>query len=309
LKKEEIYDILQTNLKKSSVQIDEPMNKHTSFKIGGNADIFVTAKCIEDIVFSTKLAKENNIKIYILGNGSNVLVSDLGIRGIVLKICLDEINVEKQKDYAIIETAAGMPLGKLAQILLKNEIAGFEFASGIPGTIGGAVRMNAGAYGSEMKDIIENVTILDKNFNLRTLNNVECNFSYRKSYFTTNKAVIIKAKLKLKLGKYNEIKELMDGYLASRKEKQPLEYPSAGSTFKRGEDFITAKLIDECGLRGYKYGNAGVSTKHTGFIVNLGGATANDVLNVIKHVKNTVYEITGKIIECEIELLGEGIEK
>ncbi len=304
--KQKSYELLKQKLVNSIVKSDEPMNKHTNFKIGGNADIFIIAKNIEEIQFVTKFAKENNISLTILGNGSNVLVSDKGIRGIVLQVGLKEINIEK-KGSALIEVEAGTMLGALAQILLKQSIAGFEFAAGIPGSIGGAIRMNAGAYGGEMKDIIKDVTVLNENGNIITLPKEQCEFSYRYSRFVSSKEIVIKATLELPYGNEKEIKEKMEEYAQSRKEKQPLNLPSAGSIFKRGENFITAKLIDECGLKGYTSGGAQVSTMHAGFVVNLGNATAQDVLNVVQHVKQVVLEKTGKKIELEIELLGEGI--
>jgi UDP-N-acetylmuramate dehydrogenase len=306
LEKQKIYELLTNEIKQGIVKIDEPMKKHTNFKIGGNADVFVIAKSIEEIKCVIKFSKENNIPLTILGNGSNVLVSDKGIRGIVLQIGLKEIKVEKHEN-ALIEVDAGAMLGALAQILLKQSISGFEFAAGIPGSIGGAIRMNAGAYGGEMKDIVKNVTVLNEKGEINILTNEECEFSYRHSRFTNSKEIIIKATLELPFGNENEIKAKMDEYAQSRKEKQPLNLPSAGSTFKRGADFITAKLIDECGLKGYTSGNAQVSTLHAGFVVNLGNATAQDVLSVVNHVKQVVLEKTGKQIELEIELLGEGI--
>lgn len=306
MEKQKIYELLTNEIKQGIVKIDEPMRKHTNFKIGGNADVFVIAKNIEEIKCVIKFSKENNIPLTILGNGSNVLVSDKGIRGIVLQIGLKEIKVEKHEN-ALIEVDAGAMLGALAQILLKQSISGFEFAAGIPGSIGGAIRMNAGAYGGEMKDIVKNVTVLNEKGEINILTNEECEFSYRHSRFTNSKEIIIKATLELPFGNENEIKAKMDEYAQSRKEKQPLNLPSAGSTFKRGADFITAKLIDECGLKGYTSGNAQVSTLHAGFVVNLGNATAQDVLSVVNHVKQVVLEKTGKQIELEIELLGEGI--
>lgn len=308
MEKEKIYELLKDQLTESIIKIDEPMKNHTNFKIGGNADIFITAKNIEDIRKILNMANEYKIPITILGNGSNVLVSDLGIRGIVLKIGLDSIDIQREKEYALIKVEAGVLLGKLAQILLKNEIAGFEFAAGIPGTIGGAVRMNAGAYGSEIKDFIEDVTLLNEDQELITISNKQCEFSYRNSRFANTSEIVMSVTLKLPYGIEKDIKEKMDENAKSRREKQPINFPSAGSTFKRGEDFITAKLIDECGLKGYTFGNAGVSTLHAGFIVNLGDATSQDVVQVIRHVKKVVYEKTGKNIELEIELLGEGIE-
>lgn len=306
MEKQKIYELLTNEIKQGIVKIDEPMKKHTNFKIGGNADVFVIAKNIEEIKCVIKFSKENNIPLTILGNGSNVLVSDKGIRGIVLQIGLKEIKVEKHEN-ALIEVDAGAMLGALAQILLKQSISGFEFAAGIPGSIGGAIRMNAGAYGGEMKDIVKNVTVLNEKGEINILTNEECEISYRHSRFTNSKEIIIKATLELPFGNENEIKAKMDEYAQSRKEKQPLNLPSAGSTFKRGADFITAKLIDECGLKGYTSGNAQVSTLHAGFVVNLGNATAQDVLSVVSHVKQVVLEKTGKQIELEIELLGEGI--
>ena len=282
------------------------MRKHTNFKIGGNADVFVIAKNIEEIKCVIKFSKENNILLTILGNGSNVLVSDKGIRGIVLQVGTKEIKIEKQKN-ALVEVEAGVMLGALAQVLLKQSISGFEFAAGIPGSIGGAIRMNAGAYGGEMKDIVKDVTVLNEKGEISVLTNEECEFSYRHSRFTDSKEIVIKVTLKLPLGNEAEIKAKMDEYDQSRREKQPLNLPSAGSTFKRGSDFITAKLIDECGLKGYTSGDAQVSTLHAGFVVNLGNATAQDVLNVVNHVKQVVLEKTGKQIELEVELLGEGI--
>lgn len=306
MEKQKIYELLTNEIKQGIVKIDEPMRKHTNFKIGGNADVFVIAKNIEEIKCVIKFSKENNILLTILGNGSNVLVSDKGIRGIVLQVGTKEIKIEKQKN-ALVEVEAGVMLGALAQVLLKQSISGFEFAAGIPGSIGGAIRMNAGAYGGEMKDIVKDVTVLNEKGEISVLTNEECEFSYRHSRFTNSKEIIIKATLELPFGNENEIKAKMDEYAQSRKEKQPLNLPSAGSTFKRGADFITAKLIDECGLKGYTSGNAQVSTLHAGFVVNLGNATAQDVLSVVNHVKQVVLEKTGKQIELEIELLGEGI--
>lgn len=306
MEKQKIYELLTNEIKQGIVKIDEPMRKHTNFKIGGNADVFVIAKNIEEIKCVIKFSKENNILLTILGNGSNVLVSDKGIRGIVLQVGTKEIKIEKQKN-ALVEVEAGVMLGALAQVLLKQSISGFEFAAGIPGSIGGAIRMNAGAYGGEMKDIVKDVTVLNEKGEISVLTNEECEFSYRHSRFTDSKEIVIKVTLKLPLGNEAEIKAKMDEYDQSRREKQPLNLPSAGSTFKRGADFITAKLIDECGLKGYTSGDAQVSTLHAGFVVNLGNATAQDVLNVVNHVKQVVLEKTGKQIELEVELLGEGI--
>ena len=256
-----------------------------------------------------EVINKEKIPLTIIGNGSNILVKDNGIYGIVLKIDFNKLEIEKKEETAIVTVGAGVRLGELAQKLLKEEIAGLEFASGIPGTIGGAVRMNAGAYGTEMKDIVLETKVLsledyEKN-NIIILTNSEQQFSYRHSIFMNKRYIVLETKLKLEMGKYEEIKSKMDEYTLARKEKQPVNMPSAGSIFKRGEDFITAKLIDECGLKGYKIGGAKVSEIHAGFIVNEGNATAKDVLDLVKYVQNVVYEKTGKKIELEIEILGD----
>ena len=305
MEKNQIYEFLIRELPEEQIKIDEPMKNHTNFKIGGNADIYVTAKTIEQVQVILKLVKQYQIPLVILGNGSNVLVSDQGIRGIVLSIAIQQFEIEKNREEAIITVGAGEPLGKLAYSLLKEEIAGFEFAGGIPGTMGGAIRMNAGAYGGEMKDCIQTVTYMTEDGEIKEFSNQECEFSYRHSIFCDKNFIIVKAKIVLPYGEKQEIQGKMEEYAQSRKEKQPLMFPSAGSTFKRGEDFITAKLIDECNLKGYSVGDAQVSTMHAGFVVNTGNATAKDVIEVVNHVKQTVFEKTGKQIELEIELLGE----
>lgn len=305
MEKNQIYEVLIKELPEEQIKIDEPMKNHTNFKIGGNADIYVIAKTIEQIQVILKLVKQYQIPLIILGNGSNVLVSDQGIRGIVLSIAIQQFEIEKNREEAIITVGAGEPLGKMAYSLLKEEIAGFEFAGGIPGTMGGAIRMNAGAYGGEMKDCIRTVTYMTEEGEIKEFSNQECEFSYRHSIFCDKNFIIVKAKIVLPYGEKQEIQEKMEEYAQSRKEKQPLMFPSAGSTFKRGADFITAKLIDECSLKGYSVGDAQVSTMHAGFVVNTGNATAKDVIEVVNHVKQTVFEKTGKQIELEIELLGE----
>ena len=343
----EICQELTKEILTEQIFMNEPMNKHTTFKVGGNADIFVKVRNIKELMSVIKIAKKNDIHMTIIGNGSNILVKDKGIRGIVVKIEFNEINIENvaenldknnhfkdtAKDYikgdVIVTAGAGVKLAVLAQELLKNSISGFEFASGIPGTIGGAVRMNAGAYGAEMKDIVISTKCLDlKRYNrigertniddievievvekadepeIVELTNEEQKFTYRDSVFSGKRYVILETKLKLTYGDKDKIKEKMEEYTKSRKEKQP-DLPSAGSTFKRGDDFITAKLIDECGLKGYEIGGAKVSDKHAGFIVNTGDATAQDILDLIEYVKKVVFEKTGKSIKLEIEVLGE----
>ena len=271
---QEIYEkLLSEEIKKENIFLDEPMNKHTSFKIGGNADLFIKAYSINEIKSILKIANENNIPLFVLGNGTNLLVKDAGYRGIILQIKLEEIKIEKTK----VIVQSGVKNAILSKKLLENSLTGFEFASGIPGTIGGAIKMNAGAHGSEIKDIIEEVTYMDFKGNIHKIKNNECEFSYRYSKFFKEKAIILETKLSLEKGNREEIEEKINEFGKQRKAKQPLEYPNAGSTFKRGEGYITAKLIDECGLKGYSIGGAQVSEKHAGFIINKCNATSKDI--------------------------------
>lgn len=302
---EKVYLELTELLKSSTVLKNENMSKHTTFKIGGNADILVKARTIEDIKIVLEVSNKNNIPLYVMGNGSNILVKDNGIRGIVLIVEIDTFKIEKKDNIAIITAGAGVKLAKIAQNLLKEGISGFEFASGIPGTIGGAVRMNAGAHGSEMKDIIVNTTYMDYDLNINTISNKEQDFSYRESIFAKKRWIILNTTLELPYGDKEQISSKMAEYASYRKEKQPINYPSAGSTFKRGEDFITAKLIDECGLKGYCIGGAKISKLHAGFIINIGNATAKDVLELVQYVTDKVYEKFNKKIKLEIEVIGE----
>ena len=251
------------------------------------------------------MASQNNIAITVIGNGSNLLVSDKGIAGITVMIKLEKIEIQEQDNIVQIKVGAGEKLGKLAQICLQKEITGLEELSGIPGTIGGAVRMNAGAHGKEMKDIIKSVKAINYQGQEKEFTPEELAFKYRSSIFKKEKYIITEVTLTLEKGRKEEIKAKMDEYAMYRKEKQPMEYPSAGSTFKRGNDFITAKLIDEAGLKGYEIGDAAVSTKHSGFIINKGKATAQDVLTLVKYVKDTIYKKFQKEIELEIEVIGK----
>ena len=293
-----------TNIEEN-IKFDEPMKKHTSFKIGGKADYFIKVKNKDELLDALNYAKEKKIPKYILGNGSNILVSDKGIRGLVIKIDIQDFKIEKKPKYVRVTVGSGYKIMALAQKLLENEIAGFEELSGVPGTIGGAVYMNAGAYGKEIKDICLSTICMDDDGNIFELTNQEQKFGYRTSIFEDNNYIILSTILNLEYGKKQEIKEKMNNYLENRKQKQPIEYPSAGSVFKRQEGAITAKLIDECGLKGYKIGGAQVSNKHAGFIVNYNNATAEDVLSLIKYIKEKVYEKYGIKIEEEIKLIGE----
>lgn len=304
----EIKQIIENSnlsIPKDNILYNEDMKKHTTFKIGGPAECFIKIKTKEQLKEILVFAKENKIQITILGNGSNVLVLDGGIKGITLTIQIEYLDIKQNNEKYQVYIGGGYKLAKLAQYLLKNGISGFEELSGIPGTIGGAVSMNAGAHGKEMKDIVQKIKCVDINGNEKEFLNEEAEFGYRKSIFKGNSYIVTEVELNLQKGNKNEIKEKMDEYAKYRKEKQPIEYPSAGSTFKRGKDYITAKLIDEAGLKGHSIGGAVVSTKHSGFVINKGNATAKDVLELVKYIKDTIEDKFGKKIELEIEVVGE----
>ena len=314
---------LENILGKENVKYNEPMSKHTSFRVGGNADIFAIVDSEENLTKVIKLAKKSSMPITIVGNGTNLLVKDGGIRGLVIKYIANDysfINKEEPKDKdnnidesnedatnsKIITVSSGMTNARLAKILLDNSLSGFEFLAGVPGTIGGALVMNAGAFGGEIKDIVLNTKYIDlDNIEERIIEKNEHKFEYRKSIFQSLNCIILETTLKLKLESKDKIEEKMNEYSKKRIETQPLDMPSAGSTFKRGNDFITAKLIDESGLKGYSIGGAEVSTKHAGFIVNKGNAKAKDIIELINYVKEKVYEKFGKEIQEEVKIIGE----
>ena len=293
------------HIDENKIKYNEPMSKYTSFKIGGPAECLIKIDNEDDLKEILKFVKEENIKLTILGNGSNVLVLDKGIKGITLLMKIEKIEMHEEGNKVLVKLGAGEKIAKVGRIFLNKSLTGFEEISGIPGTIGGAVRMNAGANGKEMKDIVKTVTCMDLSGNRKVFTNEEMEFSYRKSIIFSKKYIVTEVEIELKKGNGQEIKEKMEEYSNSRKEKQPLEYPSAGSTFKRGEDFITAKLIDEAGLKGMSVGGAEISTKHAGFIINKNNATAKDVLDLVQKVKEEIYKKFGKNIELEIEILGE----
>ena len=314
----ELIENSQLNINREKILYNEPMKKYTTFKVGGPAECLIKIDNEEDLKEILKFTKEKNIEITIIGNGSNVLVLDGGIKGITLLIRIEGIKIleeskekgnkelEKYKeDKFIIEVKSGTKISILGQKLANLEIEGFEELSGIPGTIGGAVIMNAGAHGKEMKDIVKSVKCIDYTGKVIRFTNEEMQFSYRTSKLKNNKFIIIAVTLELNKGKKEEIQEKMKKFRDYRKEHQPIEYPSAGSTFKRGEDFITAKLIDEAGLKGFSIGNAEVSTKHAGFVINKGNATAQNILELVEYIKKVVYEKFGKELNLEIQVIGE----
>lgn len=288
------------------IKENELMKNHTSFKIGGPADFFIKVRNLEELKDILELCRTNEISLTLIGNGSNLLILDKGIRGIVIKLELKEMSINYINSQSVeIVVDSGFPMGLLAQRLLKEEISGFEELAGIPGSIGGAVTMNAGAHSKEMKDVVTEITVIDYEGQVLKFSNKEAEFEYRHSKFFDGNYIILQVKLLLEKGCKEIIRSKMDEYLQYRKEKQPIEYPSAGSTFKRGEDFITAKLIDEVGLKGYSIGGAKVSEKHAGFIINKGNASSQDVLDLVEYVKNKVYDKFKKNIELEIKVLGE----
>lgn len=301
----QIIENAELKIDSEKITYDESMKEHTTFKIGGPAECYVKIDNYKVLQKILRIAEKNDIPITILGNGSNVLVSDKGIKGIVLNIRLNKIELLNYDKKIYVTVGAGIKLSILGHLLLKNSITGFEELSGIPGTIGGAIKMNAGAHGKEIKDILKSVRCMDYSGNIVEFENKDMEFGYRSSMLKEKKYIVLDATFEVEKGKQELIKEKMQEYAQYRKEKQPIEYPSAGSTFKRGTDFITAKLIDEAGLKGYKIGDAEVSTKHAGFIINKGNATSNDVLELIKHVKEEIKNKFNKDIELEIEVMGE----
>lgn len=294
-----VYEKLIKTIDETKVKLNESMKNHTSFKAGGNVKYFVVATTIEEIQAVLQIAKEEDVPLLVMGNGSNILFRDEGFQGIVLQIKTSDIEIHDD----VVTVDAGVKNAILAHSLLQHSLTGYEFAAGIPGTVGGAIRMNAGAYGGEMKDLVETVIFINDEGKLKTIENSACDFAYRHSIFCEKPYIIVSCTMKLQKGNKEEIQTAMDQYMQARREKQPLEYASAGSTFKRGTDFITAKLIDDCGLKGFQIGGAAVSEKHAGFIINKDNATATDIIEVIEHVQKIVNEKTGKKIELEVEIV------
>ncbi|WP_139903907.1 UDP-N-acetylmuramate dehydrogenase [Clostridium thermarum] len=286
----------------SNVLADEPMKNHTSFKVGGPADIFVIPKDYQEVQQLVKVCKDQNVPYFIIGNGSNLLVKDGGIRGVVIKLtALNKIEVQGNKIIA----QSGALLSDVSTCALDHSLTGFEFACGIPGCVGGAVAMNAGAYISEMKNVIENALVIDNDANIRRLDLQELELSYRNSIILKQGFIVLEAVFNLKPGNYNDIKTLIDDLQKRRTDKQPLDYPSAGSTFKRPEGYFAGKLIEDSNLKGVSIGGAQVSNKHSGFIINTGNATAKDILSLIAYVQKTVFEKFGVELHTEVRIMGE----
>ena len=291
----EFYDI-------NDIKIDEKLSEYVNFKVGGPADILLIPNSKEQVIKSIKICKENNIPFYLIGNGSNILVRDGGFRGVVLSLKnVKNIYVDGEK----IEAECGVMLKEVSDKAIENSLTGFEFACGIPGTIGGAVFMNAGAYDGEISKVIESAEVIDENCNIIRLSREELDFGYRSSLVMKKGYTVLSDVFKLEKGQVKTIKELIEDLTNKRESKQPLEYPSAGSTFKRPTGYFAGKLIQDAGLKGYSIGGAAVSEKHSGFVINKGNATAKDITDLIKHIQDEVKKQFGVDLHPEVRIIGE----
>lgn len=298
-----IYEELCKIVSEDQILKDEPMDKHTTFRAGGKADYLVMPSNEEQVRDLVLLLKKENVPYYVMGNGSNLLVRDQGFKGVIIQIArkMNQIRVEGETIYA----QAGALLSKIAAQALGEGLTGFEFASGIPGTLGGAVMMNAGAYSGEMKQVIVNACVLTSAGEIAVIPADLMELGYRTSVFAKNQDIILSAQLKLEYGNEAVIREYMDELKEQRVSKQPLEYPSAGSTFKRPEGYFAGKLIQDAGLRGFQVGGAQVSEKHCGFVINKDHATATDILSLMEQVSDKVEEKFGVRLEPEVKIIGE----
>lgn len=303
MNKELVYKDLLKIVDEEDVKIDEPMKKHISFKVGGPADILVRPKTEQQLGDILKYISENNLPYLIIGNGSNLLIKDGGIRGIVIEFG-DNFN-HFEIEGNIIKAQAGTLLAVIGKAALRESLTGFECISGIPGSLGGGLAMNAGAYGGEIKSVVKSVRVMNPQGQIFEFTNEQMQFGYRRSVLTNSDYIVLSAELELKKGNYDEIKALMSDLTNRRTSKQPLNLPSAGSTFKRPKGHFAGKLIEDSGLRGLTLRGAQVSEKHCGFVVNIGGAKAKDILDLIYVVKSTVLNKFGIMLEEEVKILGE----
>ncbi|MDN4526608.1 UDP-N-acetylmuramate dehydrogenase [Fictibacillus fluitans] len=279
----------------------EPIKKHTYTKLGGEADIFVTPTTIGQLKAVLEIAKEYHTPVTVMGNGSNLIIKDNGLMGLTINLeHMNEINILHHSIYA----QAGAGLIDVSRKALEMKLSGLEFACGIPGTIGGALYMNAGAYGGQVSDVLLRALVMNNEGDLLTLTKDELNMGYRKSLIATGDYIVLEAEFRLEPGIYKEIKDKMDHFTYLRESKQPLEYPSCGSVFKRPEGYYTGKLIQDCGLQGMRIGGAQISTKHAGFIVNVGGATSKDYTDLIRIIQKTVKQRYGVDLETEVIIRG-----
>lgn len=297
------YEALVKVLDEDQIKLEEPMKNHVTFRVGGPADFFVTPKNYEELSWVLKCCAKYEMPCYIMGNGSNLLVSDQGYRGVVIQL-FRQLN-DIQGEGNVIRAQAGALLSAVANRALEEKLTGFEFAAGIPGTLGGACVMNAGAYGGEMKDVLKSVTVLTREGERITLQKNELELGYRTSIIAKKNYIALEAEIELEAGDAEEIKAVMDDLKERRTTKQPLEYPSAGSTFKRPEGYFAGKLIQESGLQGFQVGGAQVSEKHCGFVINKDQATAADIAELIRQVQDRVEEKFGVRLETEVKRLGE----
>ena len=297
------YEALVKVLDEDQIKPEEPMKNHVTFRVGGPADFFVTPKNYEELSWVLKCCAKYEMPCYIMGNGSNLLVSDQGYRGVVIQLFrqLNDIQCEGN----VIRAQAGALLSAVANRALEEKLTGFEFAAGIPGTLGGACVMNAGAYGGEMKDVLKSVAVLTREGERITLQKNELELGYRTSIIAKKNYIVLEAEIELEVGDAEEIKAVMDDLKERRTTKQPLEYPSAGSTFKRPEGYFAGKLIQDSGLQVFQVGGAQVSEKHCGFVINKDQATAADIAELIRQVQDRVEEKFGVRLETEVKRLGE----
>lgn len=298
------YELIRSFAKNigCDVSVDVPMSKYTTFKTGGNAPLLVEPHSIESLSELLKECSKEKIRPFILGNGSNLLVPDEGLDRIVIKLGDAFSNIELIDETTIV-CGAGLTLSKLCNFALDKSLTGLEFAFGIPGSCGGAAYMNAGAYGGEMKDVLVKCTHIDSDGNIGSKSGEELNLSYRHSAYSDTDDIIISLELKLEKGNRDDIHAKMNELIGKRRDKQPLEFPSAGSVFKRPEGYFAAALIEECGLKGKTIGGAQVSEKHSGFIINIGNATTTDILDLIDFVQKTVLEQKGVLLEREVKIV------
>ena len=297
-------EIIGQKLSKYNLQIKYPMKNVTSFHIGGKADFFVRPTSVSDIMEILNIAKDYSYPVFVMGNGSNLLVSDKGIRAIVIQLT-DNFNKLTRIDDYTVEVDAGMSMTSLSKYFLEQSLEGFEFACGIPGTLGGAVTMNAGAYDSMMSKVVTEVIALDKDMNLRKISNENMKFSYRNSIISKENMLVLTVRIRLEKGNYDDIKAKIEDYTYRRTSKQPLSAYSAGSTFKRPEGHFAGKLIEDSGLKGLVMNNAAISSLHSGFIINTGDATCEQVINLITFVKQVVLNKFKVMLEEEVKIIGE----
>ncbi|MDD3395336.1 MAG: UDP-N-acetylmuramate dehydrogenase [Anaerotignum sp.] len=298
-----VVEALRIKLGEDAVLTDEPMSGHTTFRTGGPADLFIMPKSLEEVKESIHILQQYQTPFMVIGNGSNLLVSDKGIRGAVLQIGGRMSKVIADDEYIYAE--GGTLLAVLAAKAAENALTGLEFASGIPGTVGGAVTMNAGAYGGEIKDVLVSVEVLTKELEIKTIPAACLELAYRHSILPQNGSILLSASFRLQKGSADAIKSKMMELAEQRREKQPLQYPSAGSTFKRPEGYFAGKLIQDAGLKGKSIGGAQVSEKHAGFVINTGNATTQDILDLIIFCQQTVYEKFNVVLETEVKFVGE----